>query len=469
MKNLLLSFSLALSIFLGSVFNVSAQSNIPDITAPHAVAIEASTGAILFEKNAHEKMYPASTTKVWTAYLVAKNVKDLKEVVTVTKDLSDIEPSSMFLKVGESFTVEQLLQVLMLKSANDVAVVLAEHVSGSVEEFSKLMNAEAKKIGCLNTNFVNPNGLPDDNHYSTAYDMALIGKESLKNKFIAETAKLTEISIPATEFTEERHYINSNKFLTGGKNMIYNGQEIDIKYDIVDGLKTGYTEKAKRCLLSTAKKRNTRVITAVFGADGDNIYSDSRAIIDYSLDNFSTEILLSPGTISIDKPIPLSKEKSIKGYIKEDFTLVKKLSLDNAESNIASTAPVDNTNSASTNTSSTQPTQTNIEASEATPKGVVPNNIEYSYDIELTDELKAPIKKDTKIGTVNIYDQNKRKIDEISIYSSDSISMAITISTSVIIPVFMSMFILIIFKKISDDRMKKKLIYNRIGYASRRR
>lgn len=298
-KLLLFFFSLLFFVFFA--YNFSNANEVFDLTAKNAIAIEADTGEILFEHNSKEKMYPASTTKIWTAYLVIKNVEDLNAVVEVKNDLSWVEPSSMFLKVGEKFTVRQLLEVLMLKSANDVAVLLAEYVSGSIEEFAKLMNEEAKKIGCTGTNFVNPNGLPDENHYSTAQDIALMAKVATKSSVLREIANTKSVTIPANDiYPYDRNYTNSNKFLTGNGKMVYNGEEIDIKYDIVNGLKTGYTSAAGRCLVSTASLEGSNIIVAVFGAQGDNVYLDSRKIIDYSFEKIKNNPITLDEMISED-------------------------------------------------------------------------------------------------------------------------------------------------------------------------
>lgn len=353
-----------------------------ELTAQNAIAIEAKTGKILFEHNSNEKLYPASTTKVWTAYLVIKNVSDLNEVIEVKNDLSWVEPSSMFLKVGEKFTVRQLLEVLMLKSANDVAVLLAEYVSGSVEEFAKLMNEEAKKIGCTGTNFVNSNGLPDDNHYSTASDMALIAKEAIKSDVLREIAKTEYISLPANDvYPYERQYTNSNKFLTGGRNIIYNGEEIDVKYDIVDGLKTGYTSVAGRCLLSTATLDGTSIIVGVFNAKGDDVYVDSRKIIDYSLERYKTKLLIDKNSFKAEKNLN-SKNQKIEGYIAEDYSTVE----DNLDTE---------------------------------------NKKNYEYDVNFKEEIKLPVKKDSVIGEVEVK-ENGQKIDTIPVLASDDFENSFT-------------------------------------------
>ena len=162
----------AISIFIGNI-TYSFADNLPTISAPYAVLMDYETGQVVYVKNGDQRVYPASTTKMWTAYVVLKHVDDLSQRIRI-ENLEPIDGTSMYLQNGESFTVKELLQGLMITSANDAAVVLARFVSGNEQEFANLMNEEAKKIGAKNTHFNNPNGLPDENHYTTAYDMAVM-------------------------------------------------------------------------------------------------------------------------------------------------------------------------------------------------------------------------------------------------------------------------------------------------------
>ena len=353
-----------------------------NIDGQYAVVIDRKTKEIIYSKNEHEKLYPASTTKVLTAYLTLKYSENLNEKITVKKDLSYVEPSSMYLKEGESFTIKQLLQSLMLNSSNDVAVLLAEHISGSVEEFAKLMNEEAKRIGCKNTNFVNPNGLPDENHYSTAYDMALIGIETMKNNELLEIIKTDVVAIPKTHKTNyDRVYKNTNKFISGNGTIQYNGKNIDLKYDIVNGLKTGYTRAAGRCLLTTATKGNMDIIVGVFKSNGDNVYVDSRTLIDYAYENYETINILNRYNFNYNKKLFLTRPKELKGYIKEDYnaTINKKY------------------------------------------------ESESSYDIEIVQEkLKFPIEKDSKIGEIKVFKKGKI-VKTVDIYSEEEVNNLISL------------------------------------------
>lgn len=407
---------LVLGLIMTNILNISTKSyanNLP-LFANTAILMEADTGQVLYEKNSREKMYPASTTKLWTAYLVIKNTENLDKKITVESDLSWVEPTSMFLKVGETFTIRELLEVLMLKSANDVAVLLAVETSGSIEAFAELMNKEAKAIGCENTNFVNPNGLPDDNHYSTAYDMALIARETLKSDVLMDIAKTKEIRLPANEFyPHERFYKNSNKFLTGEGQMPYNGGFVDYKYDVVDGLKTGYTSKAGRCLMTTAEKDGTRIITGVFNSKGDDVYTDSRVLIDYAFANYKTRTILKNEDIKpeLQKEIPLSKEKKVQGYIEEGFSVVE-----------------ENNNQKSAK-----------------------EKEDYEYKIKM-DSVKPPVKKDDTVGKVEVYNSNKEKVKELDVRASEDVNWIFDLEQVVLLSVGIGLMTIISIRRVIRKR-----------------
>jgi D-alanyl-D-alanine carboxypeptidase (penicillin-binding protein 5/6) len=261
----------------------------PDISAPSGILIDAETGDILYEKNAFEMMYPASTTKIMTAILTLENTK-LQDIVTIDKTTPYTDGNRIYAIEGETFTVEQLLHALLIESANDAAVALAKHVSGSVEEFANLMNKRAKELGAKNTNFVNPNGLPNNEHVTTAYDLSMIAKYAMTLPLFPDIVKKVRYQIPPTDKQPETRYLrSSNRFLwgVGGRNKInYKGQWVDIKYDIIEGIKTGYTIQAQQCLVTSAKKDGHRLIAVVLKAQGTNIYTDTRTLIDYGFDTF---------------------------------------------------------------------------------------------------------------------------------------------------------------------------------------
>lgn len=191
-----LIFLLTLPFFINR--NIVFANEIPQITGNYGILMDYETGQVLYSKNAEQIIYPASTTKMWTAYIVLKHIEDLSQKVLI-QNLEPIGGTSMYLQNGEVFTIKELLQGLMITSANDAAVVLARHVSGSVEQFAKLMNEEAKKIGAKNTNFNNPHGLPDELHYTTAYDMALMARVAMSNETFREIVKMPSVHFPESE------------------------------------------------------------------------------------------------------------------------------------------------------------------------------------------------------------------------------------------------------------------------------
>lgn len=320
--SLLLVFAILFTNFLGMTSLSFAYDKKPTIKAKYAVLMDYETGKVLYDKNGNHKLYPASTTKAWTAYLVIKHVKDLNEVITIS-DLPTIPGSSMYLKNGESFTIKELLDALLVHSCNDVAYVLARHVSGSTEKFVELMNSEAKKIGAQNTHFNNPHGLPDDNHYTTAYDMALIARKAMSNPTFSSIVKTKSVQYPPTEvYPFERYFKNTNKFITSNEKMNYKGKQIDIRYDIVDGIKTGYTDKAGKCLLSSATKNNMRVISAVFNSNGNDLYVDSRTLLDYGFENFYSTTIIKKQNYQDEKRVAFTKQKALIYEPKHNYSIV---------------------------------------------------------------------------------------------------------------------------------------------------
>jgi len=212
-------------IFLITVFCVAALpsrvsadiGDAPQVSSPSAILMDSTTGKILYDKDSHQRMYPASITKVMTAIVVLEHCS-LDDVVTVSGDAAKSTPSGYVtadLKEGEELTVDQLLHILLIASANDAAVVLAEHVSGTVQDFANLMNEKAKEIGCEGTNFVDPNGVQDENHYTTAYDLALIGRYAMMNSTFAGIVSETSYTLPPTnKNSESRMFTTTNSLLT---------------------------------------------------------------------------------------------------------------------------------------------------------------------------------------------------------------------------------------------------------------
>lgn len=288
---------------------------VPEVTAPSAILIDAETGKVLYEKNADEKRYPASTTKIMTGLLAVEYGK-MDETVTVDTNppLVEIGSSQIYLVPGEQLTMEQLLYALMLESANDAAVAIAEHISGTVEEFARLMNSRAKELGASSTNFVNPNGLHDDNHYTTARDLSLLAKHAMTLQKFRDVVKEVKYTIPKTNKQEERNYItNSNKLIW----KIYD----QFRYEYATGIKTGYTTKAKQCLVGSAKKEDLELISVVMGAEGQNVYKDTVALFEYGFENFQKVDILKKDQIVTTVSVNNGEEK-INLLAAEDYSMV---------------------------------------------------------------------------------------------------------------------------------------------------
>ena len=245
----------------------------PQIQGKAAALIDSKSGEILFGKNENTPLPPASTTKIMTAILAVEKSKPF-DIVTSGKNPSLIPPSCIGLKEGEKISMENLLYALLVKSANDSAVAIAEHISGSVPEFAKLMNNRAKLWGATNTHFVNPNGLPDPNHYTTARDLALIAKHVMENSYIRQ--------IVATKYKViEREDESAVKWLPNHNKMLW-------RYEGANGVKTGYTKEAKQCLVASAARGDREFIAVVLGAQGSNVWTDSANLLDYGFNNFET-------------------------------------------------------------------------------------------------------------------------------------------------------------------------------------
>lgn len=258
---------------------------------PSCILIEANTGKVLYEKNANDVRFPASTTKVMTAILTVENC-NLDDVATVSHNAVYSIPydyTHASLKEGEELTIEQLLYALMIPSANDAAIVLAEHISGSVEEFSKLMNKRAEELGCKNTHFVNPNGIHSKDHTSTAYDLALMGKFAMQNSIIRKIVSTKQFTLPTTNkySKADRTFNNSNDLLSTYSKYYYEG---------TTGVKTGYTGEAGNCIIASAKKNDFEVILVVLGGESTNTglsqrYLDCKTLFDYAFNNYSLKTL----------------------------------------------------------------------------------------------------------------------------------------------------------------------------------
>lgn len=252
----------------------------PIVKEYSAVLIEAETGTILYDKQMHEKRYPASTTKIMTTLLALENSK-MDEIVTFTETGMEAAyggSSNIIPVLGEQFTMENCLYMIMLKSANDVSNQVAEHVGGSLEQFVQMMNDRAAKLGCKNTHFTNPSGLPDENHYTTAYDLALIMQEALKNEEFRKIIGTTKVVIPATNMTNgARTYANHHHMILDG----------EYTYEGTIGGKTGFTDAARNTLVTAAKRNEMTLIAVALKVYGRQCFTDTISLMDYGFNNFT--------------------------------------------------------------------------------------------------------------------------------------------------------------------------------------
>ena len=302
-----------------------------NLNSEAAIIVEVSTGRILYEKNSTKQMYPASTTKVLTAILVIENC-ELDEIVTVRESALSNIPSGYVtcnLQVGEQLSVKDLLYALMIPSANDAAYVLAEYVAGSVEDFSVMMNDKARELGCKTTHFVNPNGIHEDSHYSTAYDLYLIADYAMKNDFFRELVATTEYTLPATE-----KYPNEDRILKT-TNELLNENSRKYFYKNAIGIKTGYTSKAGNCLIGGASRDGLEFIAVVLNGGTTNEglnsrYVDSKKLFEYAYDNFTLTKIIEKGSVvqTLEIENGTKETKYLDLVIDETITVVNNKSID---------------------------------------------------------------------------------------------------------------------------------------------
>lgn len=271
----------------------NTSSIAPKIGSRASIVMDTVTGRILYEKNAYSKRPMASTTKIMTA-IVALEEGKLNDIVTVSPRSARIGGSSAHLAKGEKLRLEELLYGLMLPSGNDAAIAIAEHIGGTVENFASMMTNKARQIGAYNTAFVTPHGLDKDGHYTTAYDMAVITQYALRNKKFSEIVRTYRTIISAPD-NGSRVLRNTNEMLTG--------------YYGADGVKTGYTGKAGRCLVTSATRDNWRIISVVLGSNSRHQRAyDSTRILNYVFNNYRLVDLNSQKGVNISIPVWKGKE-----------------------------------------------------------------------------------------------------------------------------------------------------------------
>lgn len=294
------------------------------INSDACILIENRTGKTLYEKNSEQKMFPASTTKILTAIIVIEK-GNLQDKTTVSRSaIADMKSSytSADLVEGEILTVQELLEVLLVRSANDASNVLAEYISGSIQEFVNLMNNKLLELGCTHTHFVTTNGLHDDNHYSTAKDMATITRYCMQNATFRKIVAMQKCIIPATNKSEERIYKNTNDLIINTSIYYYPG---------CIGVKTGFTSQAKNCLISACNKNNLQTIAVVLGASltenhKSARYVDSKTLYDYAYKNYAFTKIATAGSIvkTIEVKNGTRETKTLNLLLQNDITSLVK-------------------------------------------------------------------------------------------------------------------------------------------------
>ena len=368
MKKIIITFFSVLIISLSCITNINAEELDLTPNSKSSILIEFNTGEVLYEKNKDEKLPPASMTKIASLLLIFENIDNknisINDVVNISENASKMGGSQLFLQTGESYKVEELIKGVAIASGNDAVVALAEYIAGTEANFVKQMNDKCKELGCKNTNFVNPHGLDDENHYTTAYDMSLLARELLKYKDILNYTSLYE------------DYLKRND---GSKTWLVNTNKLIRYYIGVDGLKTGYTKNAGYCLTSTANKNNMRLISVVMGSNTNEDRSrETINLLDFGYNNYKSFLIKSTDEIIGNEKVYNSKKENINLYLKDNAFDLRNI----------------------------------IEKKE-------------EYDIKLkVNKLNAPIKKNSVVGKVTITNSKKEIINTIDIIIKEDIKKA---------------------------------------------
>lgn len=288
-NKLLIIFIVFMSVIINSVIYFAYAEN-NDLSSE--IVMEVKSNRVLYSKNADCKKYMASTTKILTAIVIIENC-DISEEVEVSDKTIGVEGSSIYLEKGEILSVKDLLYGLMLRSGNDCAETLAIYKSGSIEDFADLMNETAIKIGAKHSHFVNPHGLHDDNHYTTAHDLALISSYAIKNPIFKEIVSTKKVVIPFTTRNTKRVLINKNKMLN--------------EFEGSTGIKTGFTKKAGRCLVSSCERDGMELVSVVLNCPP--MFERSKALLSDAFAKYSMVKLISNDEIADFIGIENSKSK----------------------------------------------------------------------------------------------------------------------------------------------------------------
>lgn len=316
MKKIL--YTLFVLLFLSSFNFVKAEEIDLAESAVSAIIIEPSTGEVIFEKNSHEKLHPASMTKMMSMLLIIENIEkgviSWDEMVTTSSNASSMGGSQILLETGEQMSVKDLFKGIAVASGNDAVVAMAEKIAGTEGMFVSMMNERAKQLGLTDTNFKNPHGLDAAEHYSSAYDMALIAKELVKHPEVLEYTSIYE------------DYLRKD---TDRKIWLVNTNKLVRFYQGVDGLKTGYTKEAGYCLTATAKKGNSRFIAVVMGEpDSKTRNAEVTEMLDYAFAQYEVEEIVTKDTIVGKVPVTLGNKTEVEIVPLEALSFLNKKGTD---------------------------------------------------------------------------------------------------------------------------------------------
>lgn len=361
----IICFLLLLSLFIPSVAAEEVSSDLAP-NSKSAILLDATTNTILFKKNEQEKLAPASMTKVMSMLLIMEAIDNgslsLEDDVTISENAANMGGSQVYLQAGETYKVKELLKGIAVASGNDAVVAMAEKISGTVSDFVVRMNERAKELGAVNTHFVNPHGLDAEDHYTTAYDMALMASELLKHPTILEYTSIYE------------DYLQKND---GSSIWLVNTNKLVRFYDGVDGLKTGFTATAGYCLTATAKKNNMRLISVVMGAEtSDKRSSDTTSLLNYGFNTYKNHVVLTTEDSLGVKRVENGVVEQVDIVLNKDY--VKLLKQTDAKPN-------------------------------------------YSFNVSV-DPLVAPLEKGTVVGTVEVVDENGNVVDLLEATVKESVA-----------------------------------------------
>lgn len=377
LKNKILTIILILILcFISLLSPVFASERIAsygepfDVEGESAILIDSATGKILYEKNIHEKLYPASVTKIMVLLLTMEDLDNnkitLEDEVVISENAANMGGSQVYLEEGETQKVRDLIRAIALRSGNDCAVAMGEYLAGSEEAFVQKMNQKAKEIGMKNTNFMNPTGLHHEEHYTTAYDISLMSKELLKHKRIHDwlTIWMSELKV-GKEKDSVQQMVNTNRLVYDHKGL-------------VNGIKTGYTSKAGYCLASSATKGSFTLISVILNSPSTKIRNrDTMKLLNHGFANYDSIPVVRKGELVKTVKISKGKLEDVDVVAKEDISLLLK-------------------------------------------KGQSGN---IDKEIILPEKLDAPLEKDYKVGEV-IYKINGEEKARVDLITKEEVSKA---------------------------------------------